>query len=226
MAILVVAEHDNAALKPATLNTVTAAAQIAKGIGGDIHLLVAGQGAQGVAEAATKVAGVSKVLLADDAAYAHALAEPLAALLVELGRNYGHVLVPATSVGKNVAPRVAALLDVAAISDITGVVSADTFERPIYAGNAIATVQSKDAIKIVTVRSTAFEAAGSGGSAVVETVAAAGDPGLSSFLSAELSKSERPELTAARIVISGGRGMQSGDNFHLLDKLKNEAGVI
>ncbi|MGF7173159.1 electron transfer flavoprotein subunit alpha/FixB family protein [Azospirillum doebereinerae] len=219
--ILVLAEHDNAALKPATLNAITAATKI----GGDIHVLVAGKGAQPVAEAASKIAGVGKVLLADDAAYEHALAEPLAALLVEIGRTYGHILAPATSVGKNALPRVAALLDVAAISDITGVVSADTFERPIYAGNAIATVQSKDPVKVVTVRTTAFEAAGEGGSAPVETVIAAGNPGLSSFVSAELSKSERPELTSARVVVSGGRGMQSGENFPLLEAIADKLGA-
>ncbi|MFP5516711.1 MAG: electron transfer flavoprotein subunit alpha/FixB family protein [Alphaproteobacteria bacterium] len=221
MTILILAEHDNAILKPATLNTVTAAAKI----GGDIHVLVAGKGAQGVAEAASKIVGVSKVLLVDDAAYEHALAEPLAAFLVEIGRNYSHILAPATSVGKNVLPRVAALLDVAAVSDITGVVSEDIFERPIYADNAIATVQSRDGVKVVTVRTTAFEAAGPGGSAPVETVSATGNPGLSSFVSAELSKSERPELTSARIVISGGRGMQSGDNFHLLEAIADKLGA-
>jgi len=221
MTILILAEHDNAALKPATLNAVTAAAAI----GGDIHVLVAGKGAQGVADAASKVAGVSKVLLADDPAYEHALAEPLATLLVEIGRGYSHILAPATSVGKNVAPRVAALLDVAMVSDITGVVAADVFERPIYAGNAIATVRSADPIKVVTVRATAFEAAGEGGSAPVETVGAAGNPGLSSFVSAELSKSERPELTAARIVVSGGRGMQSGENFPLLEAIADKLGA-
>jgi electron transfer flavoprotein alpha subunit len=223
MAILVIADHDNAALKPATLNAVTAATKI----GGDIHILVAGKGARSVADAAAAVAGVSKVLLADDAAYEHQLPEDVAPLVVSLAKGgYGHVLAAATSVGKNLLPRVAALLDVAAISDITGVVSADSFERPIYAGNAIATVQSKDAVKVVTVRGTAFEAAAtSGGSAQVETVASAGDPGLSSFLSAELSKSERPELTAARIVISGGRGMQSGENFPLLEGVADKLGA-
>ncbi|RTR16316.1 electron transfer flavoprotein subunit alpha/FixB family protein, partial [Azospirillum griseum] len=189
-------------------------------------LLVAGSGAQAVATAAAAVSGVSKVLLADDAAYEHALAEPLAALVVSLAGGYGHILAPATSVGKNLLPRVAALLDVAAISDITGVVSADTFERPIYAGNAIATVQSKDAVKIITVRGTAFEAAAaSGGAAAVESVAAAANPGLSRFVSAELSKSERPELTSARVVVSGGRGMQSGENFPLLEALADKLGA-
>ncbi len=223
MAILVIADHDNAALKPATLNAVTAAAKI----GGDIHILVAGHGAQGVASAAAAVAGVSKVLLADDAAYAHQLPEDVAPLVVSLTKGgYGHVLAAATSVGKNLLPRVAALLDVAAISDITGVVSADSFERPIYAGNAIATVQSKDSVKIITVRGTAFDsAAATGGSAAVESVASVGAAGLSSFVSAELTKSERPELTAARVVVSGGRGMQSGENFPLLEALADTLGA-
>ncbi len=225
MAILVIAEHDNAALKPATLNAVTAAAKIANSLGGDIHLLVAGQGAQAVADAASKVAGVSKVLLADDAAYAHPLPENLAPLVVGLAKSYGHVLAAATSEGKNLLPRVAALLDVAAISDITGVVSADTFERPIYAGNAIATVQSSDAIKVITVRTTAFEAAATGGSAAVETVAGTGDAGSAKFVGQELTKSERPELTQAKIVVSGGRGMQSGENFKLLEALADKLGA-
>ena len=222
MAILVIADHDNAALKPATLNTVAAAAKI----GGDIHVLVAGQGAQAVADAAAKVAGVSKVLLADDTAYRHHLPENVAPLVVGLAKGYGHVLAGATSEGKNLAPRVAALLDVAAISDITGVVSPDTFERPIYAGNAIATVQSADPIKVITVRATAFEAAPStGGSAAVESVAGTGDAGVSSFVGQELTKSERPELTQAKIVVSGGRGMQSGENFKLLEALADRLGA-
>ncbi|RJF81043.1 electron transfer flavoprotein subunit alpha/FixB family protein [Azospirillum cavernae] len=223
MAILVIADHDNAVLKPATLNAVTAAAKI----GGDVHILVAGHGAQSVADAAAAVAGVSKVLLADDAAYAHQLPEDVAPLVVSLAKaGYGHVLAAATSVGKNLLPRVAALLDVAAISDITGVVSADSFERPIYAGNAIATVQSKDSVKIITVRGTAFDsAAATGGSASVESVASVGAVGLSSFVSAELTKSERPELTAARVVVSGGRGMQSGENFPLLEALADTLGA-
>ncbi|MHA7066252.1 electron transfer flavoprotein subunit alpha/FixB family protein [Azospirillum argentinense] len=225
MAILVIAEHDNAALKPATLNTVTAAAKIANALGDDIYLLVAGQGAQAVADAASKVAGVSKVLLADNAAYAHPLPENLAPLVVGLAKSYGHVLAAATSEGKNLLPRVAALLDVAAISDITGVVSADTFERPIYAGNAIATVQSSDAIKVITVRTTAFEAAAAGGSAAVETVAGTGDAGSAKLLGQELTKSERPELTQAKIVVSGGRGMQSGENFKLLESLADKLGA-
>ena len=221
MPILILAAHDNAALKPATAHAVTAAAKL----GGDIHVLVAGRNAAPAADQAARLAGVAKVLLADDAAYEHALAEPVAALLVSLAPGYSHVLAAATSVGKNVLPRVAALLDVAMISDITAVVAADTFERPIYAGNAIATVQSADAVKVVTVRTTAFEAAAATNNAPVESVAAAADPALSRFVSAELSKSERPELTSARIVISGGRGMQSGDNFHLLEALADKLGA-
>ncbi|MDW7597340.1 electron transfer flavoprotein subunit alpha/FixB family protein, partial [Azospirillum brasilense] len=220
--ILVIAEHDNAALKAATLNAVSAAAKI----GGDIHVLVAGQGAQAVAEAASKIAGVAKVLLADDAAYAHPLPENVAPLVVNLAKGYGHVLAAASSEGKNLLPRVAALLDVAAISDITGVVSADTFERPIYAGNAIATVKSADPIKVVTVRTTAFEAAAAtGGSATVESIAGTGDAGSAKFVGQELTKSERPELTQAKIVVSGGRGMQSGDNFKLLEALADKLGA-
>ena len=221
MPILILADHDSAALKPATAHAVTAAAKL----GGDIHVLVAGRNAAPAADQAARLAGVAKVLLADDAAYEHALAEPVAALLVSLAPGYSHVLAAATSVGKNVLPRVAALLDVAMISDITAVVAADTFERPIYAGNAIATVQSADAVKVVTVRTTAFEAAAATNNAPVESVAAAADPALSRFVSAELSKSERPELTSARIVISGGRGMQSGDNFHLLEALADKLGA-
>ncbi|MBC7950983.1 MAG: electron transfer flavoprotein subunit alpha/FixB family protein [Rhodospirillaceae bacterium] len=226
MSVLVLAEHEAGALKAATLNTVTAAVQIAKASGSDVHVLVAGEGVGAVAEAAAKVAGVTKVLVADDSAYAHHLAEPLSALLVSLAKGYAAVLAPATATGKNVLPRVAALLDVAQVSDVCAVVSADTFVRPIYAGNALATVQSKDAIKVVTVRTTGFEAAATtGGSAAVEAVSAAGNPGLSSFVSQALSKSERPELTSARIIISGGRGMQSGDNFHLLEKVADKLGA-
>ena len=218
MTVLVLAEHEGGALKAATLNTVTAAAKIAQSGGGDIHVLLAGSGIRAVAEAAAQVAGVAKVLVADDAAYAHVLPEPLAALAVSLAGSYSHILAPATTVGKNVAPRLAALLDVAQISEITAVVSSDTFVRPIYAGNALATVQSKDATKVITVRATGFEAAAAtGGQAGIEAVAAAADPGLSAFVSQQLSKSERPDLTSARIVISGGRGMQSGENFHLLE---------
>jgi electron transfer flavoprotein alpha subunit len=222
MPILVLAEHDNAALKPATLNAVTAATEI----GGDVHLLVAGQNARAAAEAAAKIAGIAKVLLADDAAYAHALAENVASLVVKLADGYSHVLAPATTSGKNIMPRVAALLDVMQISEISAVVSPDTFVRPIYAGNALATVQSKDRIKVITVRATGFAAAAAeGGSAAIEAVSGPGAAGLSEFVGAELSKSERPELTSARIVISGGRGMQSGDNFHLLDSVADKLGA-
>jgi electron transfer flavoprotein alpha subunit len=221
MAILVYAEHDNVSLKSATLNVVAAA----QAIGGDVHVLVAGQGAQAAADAAAKIAGVSKVLLADNAAYAHQLAENVSLLVANVGKAYSHILAAATSNGKNFLPRVAALLDVSQISDITKVISPDTFERPIYAGNAIATVQSLDAIKVITVRGTGFDpVAATGGSATVEAVAEADDAGKSAFVSEALAKSERPELTAARIVVSGGRGMGNGENFDtvlvpLVDKL-------
>jgi electron transfer flavoprotein alpha subunit len=222
MSVLVLAEHEAGQLKAATLNAVTAARKL----GGDIHVLVAGSGAGAVAQAAAAVEGVAKVLLADSPAYAHNLPEPLAALLADLAKGYAALVAPATSNGKNVLPRVAAVLDVAQISDIVAVVSADTFVRPIYAGNALATVQSKDALKVITVRTTAFEAAAAtGGSAAVEAVAAGTDPALSSFVSQQLSKSERPELTSARIIISGGRGMQSGENFHLLEKVADKLGA-
>ncbi|HKW55127.1 MAG TPA: FAD-binding protein [Stellaceae bacterium] len=222
MALLVVAEHDNQTLKGATLNAVAAATAI----GGELHVLVAGSGAKPAADAAAKVAGVAKVLLADDKAYEHALAEDVANLVVKLAPNYSHVLAPATSFGKNVMPRVAALLDVAQISDISGVSSPDTFVRPIYAGNALVTVQSSDKIKVITVRGTAFPAAAAeGGKASVEAVSGAGSAGLSRFVGAELSKSERPELTSARVIVSGGRGMQSGDNFKLLESLADKLGA-
>jgi electron transfer flavoprotein alpha subunit len=222
MSILVIAEHDGAALKGATLNTLAAAQKI----GGDITVLVAGSGCQAAADAAAQVAGVAKVLLADAPAYAHALAEPMAALVVSLADGFSHILAPATTFGKNFLPRVAALKDVAMLSDISGVESADTFKRPIYAGNAIATVQSADAIKVITVRGTAFDAvAASGGSAAVEAVAAAEDPALSSFVGQELSKSERPELTAAKIIVSGGRGMGSGENFTLIEAVADKLGA-
>jgi electron transfer flavoprotein alpha subunit len=222
MPLLVVVEHDSKQLKAATLNTVAAAAAI----GGELHALVAGQGARPAAEAAARVAGIAKVLLADDAAYAHPLAEDVAALVVKLAANYSHVLAPATTFGKNFAPRVAALLDVAQLSDISGVVSPDTFVRPIYAGNALATVQSKDKVKVITVRATAFPAAAAeGGGAAIEPVVAAGSAGLSRYVGAELSKSERPELTSARVIVSGGRGMQSGDNFKLLESLADKLGA-
>ena len=223
MAALVVAEHDNGALKPATLNAVAAAKEIA---GEAVDILVAGKNCRAVAEAAAGVAGARKVLLADDDAYDHGLAENVAPLLVELAPGYAHLLAPATTTGKNLMPRVAALLDVMQISDISAVVSQDTFVRPIYAGNALQTVQSTDPIKVITVRGTAFppgEAAG--GSAPIENVDPTGSAGLSEFVRAELSKSERPELTSARVIISGGRGMQSGDNFHLLEKVADKLGA-
>ena len=219
MAILVLAEHDGGVLKPTTLNTVSAAAKI----GAEVHVLVAGSGIGAVSEAASKVAGVAKVLAADAPLYAHHLAEPLAALVVSLAAGYSHILAPATSVGKNVAPRIAALLDVAQISEITAVLSPDIFVRPIYAGNALATVKSTDTVKVITVRTTGFEAAApERGSAGVEAVAAGADAGLSSFVGQQLSKSVRPELTSARVIISGGRGMQSGENFHLLEAVADK----
>ena len=222
MAILVVAEHNNATLGAATLNTVTAAQKI----GGDIHVLVAGAGCGAVAEAAAKVAGVSKVLVADNAAYVNQLPENVAPLIAELGKGYSHVLAAATTNGKNFLPRVAALLDVDQISEIIAVESADTFKRPIYAGNAIATVQSSAAVKVITVRGTGFDAAAAeGGSAAVEQVSGAGDAGKSAFVGEELAKSDRPELTAAKIVVSGGRGMQNGDNFKLLYSLADKLGA-
>jgi len=222
MSILVLAEHDNSAIKPATLHAVAAAQKI----GGTIDLLVAGQGCGAAAEAAAKIAGVAKVLVADAAEYAHGLPENLAPLIVDLAKGYGHVVAAATTAGKNVMPRVAALLDVAQISEAIEVVSPDTFVRPIYAGNALATVQSKDTIKIVTVRITGFDpVAATGGSATTEAVAGKGESGLSSFKGQELSKSERPELTSARIVISGGRGMQSGENFKLLESIADKLGA-
>lgn len=222
MTILVIAEYENGAVAPATLNTVAAAAKI----GGDVHVLVAGQNVGGVAEAAAKIAGVAKVLVADNAAYAHLLPENAAPLIVELAKGYSHVLAPATTNGKNILPRVAALLDVDQISEIIAVESADTFKRPIYAGNAIATVQSSAAVKVITVRTTGFDAvAAEGGSASVETVAAAHDAGKSFFVGEELAKSDRPELTAAKIVVSGGRGMGNGDNFKHLYSLADKLGA-
>ena len=216
MTTLVVAEHDNTALKGATLNTLAAAQKI----GGDIHLLVAGQGAQAAASAAAKVAGVAKVLHADAPQLAAQTAENVAALVVGLAGAYSHILLPATGFGKNIAPRIAALLDVAQVSDIIAVDAPDTFVRPIYAGNAFATVQSKDAKKVVTVRATGFDAvAASGGQAPIESVAAPADFGRVELKGQELTKSDRPELTGARVVISGGRGLQSGENFKLLEAL-------
>jgi electron transfer flavoprotein alpha subunit len=223
MAALVLAEHDNVALKPATLNALAAAVEIA---GPEVDILVAGKDCRGVAEAAAKIAGVRKVLFAEDPAYEHGLAENMAPLLVNLAESYSHLLAPATTSGKNVMPRVAALLDVMQISDISAVVAPDTFVRPIYAGNALATVQSKDPVKVITVRGTAFPPGeATGGSAAIEPVVATGSAGLSEFLGAELSKSERPELTSARIIVSGGRGMQSGDNFHLLERVADKLGA-
>jgi len=221
MSVLVLADHDNSTLKPATLNAVTAGAAL-----GDVTVLVAGEGCRAVADEAAKIAGVSKVLLADAAPYAHPLAENLAPLVAGLASGYTHLLAPATTTGKNVMPRVAGLLDVAMLSDISAVEGPDTFVRPIYAGNAMATVQSADSIKVVTVRGTAFEAAAAeGGSAAVEEVSAAEDAGLSSFVGQELTKSERPELTSARVVVSGGRGVGSGENFSLIDALADKLGA-
>jgi electron transfer flavoprotein alpha subunit len=222
MAILVIAEHENGALAGATLNTVAAGQKI----GGELHLLVAGQGVDAVVQAAAKVAGVTKVLVADNAAYAHQLPENVAPLIVALASGYSHVLAPATTNGKNFLPRVAAQLDVDQISEIIAVESADTFKRPIYAGNAVATVQSSAAVKVITVRTTGFDpVAAEGGSATVETVEHVQDAGLSAFVSEELAKSDRPELTAAKIVVSGGRGMQNGDNFKHLYALADKLGA-
>ncbi|HEY9034890.1 MAG TPA: FAD-binding protein [Pseudomonadales bacterium] len=222
MTILVIAEHDNASLKGATLNTIAAA----KAIGGDIVVLVAGENCGDAAAAAAKAEGVSKVLVADNAAYAHQLAENVSQLVASIGKEYSHILAPATTAGKNTLPRVAALLDVAQISEIISVESPDTFKRPIYAGNVIATVQSSDAIKVITVRTTGFDAvAAEGGSAAVEALSQASDAGLSSFVKEELAKSDRPELTSAKIVISGGRGMQNGDNFSLLYSVADKLGA-
>ena len=210
MTTLLLAEHDNTSLKDSTSKALTAAKQL----GGDVHVLVAGAGCQAVADAAAKLDGVAKVLLADAPAYAHALAEPLAALIVSLAPHYDAMVAPATTNGKNVMPRVAALLDVMQVSEVSKVVAPDTFERPIYAGNAIQTVKSKDAKKVITVRTSTFQATGEGGAAApVEAAAAVADPAISSFVGEELSKSERPELTSAKVIISGGRSMQSRENF-------------
>ncbi len=222
MSILVIAEHDNAVLKAATLNTVTAATQI----GGDITVLVVGHGCSAVADAAAQVAGIKQVLVADAPHYAHQLAENVAALVVGLAGGYSHILAPATATGKNTLPRVAALLDVAQISDVIKVESTDTFMRPIYAGNVLATVQSKDPIKVMTVRGTAFSAAAAtGGSASIETIVPAADAGISSFVGQQLTQSDRPELTAARIIVSGGRGMGNGENFKLLEEVADKLGA-
>lgn len=222
MAILVIAEHDNQSLKAATKNAVTAAAKI----GGEIHVLVAGSGCASAAAEAAKLAGVAKVKVADAAHYADQTAENVAALVVANAPGYSHIVAPATTNGKNFAPRVAALLDVAQISDIVGVESADTFVRPIYAGNALATVQSADAVKVITVRTTGFEAVAEGGSAAVEAIAAGPDLGKSKLVSRELTKSERPELTAAKIIVSGGRGLGNGENYKtLLEPLADKLGA-
>jgi len=222
MSILVIAEHNNSSLNGATLNAVAAA----QAIGGDIDILVAGANCGGAAEAAAQVAGIRKVLVADNAAYDHQLAENVAPLIAEVAAGYSHVLATATTSGKNILPRAAALLDVQPISEISAVESADTFKRPIYAGNVIATVQSTDSIKVLTVRGTAFDAAAAtGGSATIEAVASAHDSGISSFVGEEIAKSDRPELTAATIVVSGGRGMQNGDNFEMLYRVADKLGA-
>jgi len=222
MSILVVADHDNESIKAPTLVSVAAA----QAMGGDIEVLVAGSGCGAAGEAAAKIAGVSKVLVADNAAYDHGAAENVAALVAEIGGNYSHVVTSTSTTGKNFMPRVAALLDVAQISDISGVVSDDTFERPIYAGNAIATVQSSDAIKVITVRGTAFDpVAADGGSAAVEALDSVQDTGLTTWEKEEIVKLERPELTAASIIISGGRGMQNGENFALLESVADKLGA-
>jgi len=227
MTNLVIAEHDNTSIKAATLNTIAAAQQI----GGDIHVLVAGHNAQAAADAAAKIAGVSKVLLADAPQLEAGLAENVEAtvlmLVQDAAKHYTHILAPATAYGKNIAPRIAAKLDVAQISDITAVISADTFERPIYAGNAIATVQSQDAIKVITVRSTGFDAvAAEGGNAAVEKIEAAADAGISQFVSREVTKLDRPELTSAKVIVSGGRGLGSGENYtKVLEPLADKLGA-
>jgi electron transfer flavoprotein alpha subunit len=221
MTSLVIAEHTNGALKDATAKTVTAAVQL----GAPVHVLVAGLDAKGAADAAAKIAGVEKVLLAEGEPYKKMLAEAMEALILSLADKYDAILAPATTNGKNYLPRVAARLDVPQISEIIKVDSPDTFQRPIYAGNAIQTVQAGAGKKVITVRTATFKAAGDGGSATVETVSPPADPGISKFVSEELSKSERPELTSAKIIISGGRGMQSGDNFHMLDKIADKLGA-
>jgi electron transfer flavoprotein alpha subunit len=221
MAVLILAKHDNATLIDATAKTVTAA----KAMGGDITVLVAGENAGGVADAAARLDGVAKVIHVEGAGFGHRLAEPLADLVVAMAAPYEHIVFPATTSGKNVAPRVAALLDVMVISDITGVVSADTFERPVYAGNALQTVQSTDAKKVVTVRSAAFAATGEQAAAPIETAAAPADPGLSSWVEDKVATSDRPELTSAKIVVSGGRGVGSEENFRIIEALADKLGA-
>jgi len=221
MAALVIAEHDNASLKASTLNTVTAAVQCSN----EVHILIAGHDCAAAGAAAAQIAGVTKVLIAEGAQFADGLAENVAEQALALATNYTHVLAPATAYGKNILPRVAARLDVGQISEITKVDSPDTFERPIYAGNAIATVQSIDAIKVITVRATGFDAAATGGSAAIEKITAVADSGKSAFVSRELAKSDRPELTAAKIIVSGGRGMGSAENFKILEPLADKLGA-
>ena len=221
MTTLVIAEHDNASLKGSTANTVTAAIQC----GGDVHVLVAGHNCSAAAQAAAQLTGVSKVIVAEAAHFADGLAENCAAQVIAIAATYSHILAPATAYGKNILPRVAALLDVSQVSEITKVISADTFERPIYAGNAIATVQSTDAVKVITVRTTGFDAAATGGTATLESITAVADSGKSSFVSREVAKSDRPELTAAKIIVSGGRGMGSADNFKILEPLADKLGA-
>ena len=226
MVALVIAEHDNGSLKGSTHHTVTAALQCGEGAGNEVHVLVAGSNCGAAAEAAAQIAGVSKVLVVDAAHFADGLAENVAEQILAVAGSYSHILAPATAYGKNILPRVAAKLDVAQISEITKVDSPDTFERPIYAGNAIATVQSNDSVKVITVRGTGFDAApASGGSAAVESIAVAPDFGKSALVGRELAKSDRPELTAAKIIVSGGRGMGSGDNFKLLEPLADKLGA-
>ena len=223
MSILVIAEHDNKNLKPATLNTVAAANEIS----GSVHILVAGNSCKSVADEAAALDSVEKVILADDSAYENQLAESTANLIKSISADYSHILSPATTFGKNVMPRLSALLDVQQISEITEVVSDDTFKRPIYAGSCIATVKSNDSMKVITVRATAFDPINpSGGSASIESISAEGASDLSSFVNEEIAQSDRPELTAASIVISGGRGMQSGDNFHLLETIAAKNGIL
>ncbi|MFT7130041.1 MAG: electron transfer flavoprotein alpha subunit [Gammaproteobacteria bacterium] len=222
MSILILAEHDNASVKAATLNVVAAA----KEIGGDITVLVAGSNCGPAGEEASNIEGVTKVLVADNAVYANQLPENVSLLVVEISKDYSHILAPATTNGKNIAPRVAALLDVDQISEIISVESPDTFKRPIYAGNVIATIQSADAIKVITVRGTAFDGvSATGGNAPVEALSIVSDAGLSSFVSEEVAKSDRPELTAASIIVSGGRGMQNGENFQMLEKIADKLGA-
>ena len=221
MSALVIAEHDNVSLKGSTLNTISAAIQC----GGEVHVLVAGHDCQAAAQAATQVAGVTKVLVADAAHFANGLAENAASQALAIANNYTHILAPATAFGKNILPCVAAKLDVGQISEITKVDSPDTFERPIYAGNAIATVQSTDAIKVITVRTTGFDAAATGGNAAIENITAVADSGKSAFVSREFAKSDRPELTAAKVIVSGGRGLGSGENFKILEPLADKLGA-